>query len=523
MYKNPITDKLVRELYHDELGNPIELSPSQLEIFDTIAGRLHPRVWCGTYTQFGKSFTVGLAVLTRAAHYPEKWTIVAPKTEQAKIIMGYIIDHAFDNELIAKKLELDIKDSAERIRRERSKTKLTFKMADGSIGGVQVLSAQGKSRKNVLDGIMGFGSPNVILDESSLLGDDHFAGVIRMLGGTAMFKNDNFLMQIGNPFYRNHFHKASKNRRYHKILVDWRKGVEEGRVSQDYIDEVKDEMRPEIFRVLYDVKFPEADALDADGYSPLLTQADIDRAYMDEVPVVGRPRMAIDVAAGGRNSTVVCVRWKNAAKIVFRTQNADHMVIGPRIVHYAQKYKLEPDDIGIDSVGVGHGLWNYLEHEIGAGVRQVNGGETQLEVGKELAGLEFENLRALMYWRCAEWLKGGGKLERDRGFDELEDMRYTTELGKKIKLKTKDMMRASGISSPDTADSLAMTFAWAEAPAARHTYKRKPYIARTPYEGSDPAPRSRATITDEDGRETKSTYRGPKNSPRGPYDRYMRG
>jgi len=479
-YYNEITDKLVQELYSDESGNPITLTPGQLEIFDIIAGRTDPRSWIGTYTQYGKSFTVGLSTLTRVSHYPEKWTIVAPKADQAKIIMGYIIDHVFDNDLIAKKFEIPPNESAERIRRERSKDRLTFRMADGSIGGVQILSAQGKSKKNVLDAVMGFGSPNIILDESSLLSDDHFAGIIRMLGGY----KDNFLMQIGNPFYRNHFFKASKNPAYRKVRIDWRQGIDEGRISEEFIDEVRDEMRPDIFKVLYDVRFPEADAADKDGYLPLLTQADLERAGVDEAPMVGEPRMAIDVAGGGRNSTVVVVRTVTGAKVVFRTRESDHTLVAPKIVHYAQKYKVKSRNIGIDNVGIGHGLWNLLQQQLGKDVRGVKGGDKP-DPDASLRGLEFENLRALMYWKCAEWVKAGGKLERDRGFEELEDIRYMVKDSKKIALKSKeDMYTDDGVESPDTADALAMTFAWPEEPD-RKEYKPKPYVPQTPYEGGD--------------------------------------
>ena len=479
-YSNPVTERLVANYYSDENNDPIELTPGQLELFDIIAGRLFPRTWVGTYTQYGKSFTVALAVLTRVSHYPEKWTIVAPKTEQAKIIMGYIIDHIFDNEALSKKFEIERGESADRIRRERSRDKLTFKMADGSIGGVQILSAQGKSKKNVLDAVMGFGSPNVILDESSLLGDDHFAGIIRMLGGY----KDNFLMQIGNPFYRNHFYKASKNPRYKKLRIDWRQGVEEGRITQDFIDEVRGEMRPEIFRVLYDVRFPDADMVDPDGFLPLLGSSDIDRALVDEAPMTGENRMAIDVAGGGRNATVAVVRSHTGAKVVFRSHEQDHMLMGPHLVRYAKKYNVKASNVAVDNVGIGHGLWNFLQREIGSGVKGIKGGE-KVDPDAALNGLEFENMRAIMYWRMAEWVKGGGKLQRDRGWDEMDDVKYKVKASKKIMLKSKDKMREEGIESPDTADALAMTFAWPEEPGKGKNFKQKPYRPMTPYEGGD--------------------------------------
>ena len=467
-------------LYHHEDGSQVHLAAGQQEIFDIIAGRLYPRTWVGTFTRYGKSFAVGLAVLTRVAYHPEKWTIIAPQTDKAMIIMGYIIDHIFDNEAIAKKFEIEKGETAERIRRERSKNRLTFKMSDGSVGGVQVLSAQGQKRKNILDAVMGFGSPNIILDESSLLPDEHFAGIIRMLGGT----KDNFLMQIGNPFYRNHFFKASKNPDYHKVRIDWKQGVQEGRIQKEFIDEARNEMRSEIFKVLYDVKFPEADAIDHQGYSPLITDADLERAQIDEVQLVGKIRMGVDASGGGRNKTAVTVRARNAAKIILKTQVGDPMIVGPKIVMYSRKYKLGKRSLFVDNVGAGYGLWKYLEHELGDIVVGVNAGEKPDDLDPNLQGMLFSNLRAQMYWRAAEWINRGGKLKRHSGWEQFEDIRYTTESDKRIKLKGKNEMLKEGVSSPDDADSLALTFATVEMPEPAKG-NQKPYMPSSPYEGGD--------------------------------------
>lgn len=504
-YHNEITHRLVQELYHDEEGNPIVLTPGQLEIFDCIAGRMYPRVHTETYTQYGKSLSVGLGALTRVSHYPEKWTIIAPKADQAQIIMGYIIDHIFDNEMIAKKFEIDKGESAERIRRERSKNRLTFKMADGSIGGVQVLSAQNTRTKNLIDAILGFGSPNVIVDESSLLQDDVFAGIIRMLGGT----KNNFLMQIGNTIYRNHFFKAGKNPRYHKIHVDYRQGIREGRISKDFIQETREEMRPELFRMLYECKYPEADAVDAEGYSPLVTAAELERATAEEVQLVGKLRAGVDAAGGGANSTVLVIRARNGAKVVFRTANGDYQVIGPRIIQYLRKYKVEPENVAVDGVGVGHGLLNYLQMEYGKGVRDINAGEraeTDSDPDPMIQGLQFENLRALMAWRAGEWIKKGAKLKRDRGFTETEDIRWMVSRDKKIKVKSKQDMRKDGIESPDTFDALALTFAWPDEPE-RKAFKQKGYTPQTKYEGGDKSPRKQSgRITEADNRKGFGRY-----------------
>jgi hypothetical protein len=50
----------------------------------------------------------------------ERFTILAPSEKKAQIIMGYIIDHAFDSPMITQQLELDNDVSLDRLRRERS-------------------------------------------------------------------------------------------------------------------------------------------------------------------------------------------------------------------------------------------------------------------------------------------------------------------------------------------------------------------------------------------------------------------
>ena len=101
---------------------------------------------------------VSMAVLTRASTYPEKWAIIAPSTDKAKIIMGNIIRHIFDNEAIKMKFKIDPEESEERIRRERSKSRLTFDVGNGLIGEVFILSAEShKVGEDAGNKLMGFG------------------------------------------------------------------------------------------------------------------------------------------------------------------------------------------------------------------------------------------------------------------------------------------------------------------------------------------------------------------------------
>ena len=153
-------------------------------------------------TQYGKSLTVGLATLTSAVAIGERWVVLAPSEKKASIIMGYVIEHAFDDPLITQQLELDTQVSLDRLRRERSRTNLTFKTG----GGVMVLTLDARNQKRSFEAAMGFGGNRIILDESALIDDTLYATVKRMLGGYTYAET--FLLEIGNPFYRNHFYRT---------------------------------------------------------------------------------------------------------------------------------------------------------------------------------------------------------------------------------------------------------------------------------------------------------------------------
>ena len=77
-----------------------------------------------TPTRYGKSATVAAGVIVRASTKNEKWAIVAGSRDKAQIIMDYAIGYSLDDPLI--KTQLAIDGSLERLRRERSRDRLTF-------------------------------------------------------------------------------------------------------------------------------------------------------------------------------------------------------------------------------------------------------------------------------------------------------------------------------------------------------------------------------------------------------------
>jgi len=243
--------KFVSSFYKNVDGSSLVLTPTQVELFENIFYKTHPLNITIAFTRYGKSLTTALAVLTRCLFYPEKWAIIAPTEKQAKIIMNYIIEHLFDNEFISPKLQLEAGESLERLRRERSKKRLTFKIFESNqVSEIYILSAH-STKEDPLKGLLGFGAENIVLDESALIDDKVYVGILRMLGDS----KEPFLFELGNPIKRNHFFDSYNNPKYHKIVIDYQKGLEEGRITQEQVDLMRD--KP-YFDVLYECKFPES-------------------------------------------------------------------------------------------------------------------------------------------------------------------------------------------------------------------------------------------------------------------------
>src|SRR3990167_4218192 len=305
------TFELVKNLYRNDYGKPFELTPTQNEIFDAIFKKQHRRLHVMTFTQYGKSDVVSMAVLTRVATMGERFAIIAPSQPKARIITGYLIKHIFDNEFTTSRFKIKEGESADAIRRERSKNRLTFDVGNNQVGEVFILSAESRltSGEDIGNSLMGFGAPNVIMDEAALISDEADAKAMRMVGGFTG-TGDDFVVKIGNPFTRGHFLKAYEDPGYHKINVDFDRGIKEGRLTEGFIKEMG---KKPYFRVLYFNRFPEADDIDARGWTQLLSEDEVESfiATDQEIKHIGEKRIGNDVARGGANFTVWNLRSMN--------------------------------------------------------------------------------------------------------------------------------------------------------------------------------------------------------------------
>jgi len=419
---------------------PIELSEKQQELFATIVGRTHKRVHVMTITRYGKSFVVALAVLVRAVLFGEKWAIVAPSHPKVMIIMRYIIDFAYSNPEFRSQLDMEEKQK-DRLKREVSKTRLTFRRG----GEIFVLSADSRNKAAAGEALMGFGCPNIILDESSLIDDDIYSKIFRMLGDN----KDNFMLEIGNPFHRNHFFKNYHNDDYKKIVVDWKVALKEGRATKEFIEEMR---KKAFFDILYECKFPKEEDVDYDGWSLLVGEHDITESYRDDDPnAYGSPRLGVDIARSGGNFNVWILRTGNYARILGKTTTDNLMDVVGTTRKYIEEYNVAESDVFLDATGLGAGVYDRFR-ELGFSVSGINMAESAVDKEK------YINIRAEAYFRLREWMKAGGMLQRDSEFMDLNVIKYKMRSNGKLQIIDKETLRKNGIPSPDVADALMLTF-----------------------------------------------------------------
>ncbi len=446
--------KIANEMFVQD-GKPFELTPAQFEIFKTITAREYPRVEIISSTQYGKTLVVARAVLLRITTFPEEWMVVVPDTKRGKILLSYIIKDSAENEYFKDKLvgvKLEERSAMERLLEERSKVKLTFQVfTDNGVkySSVEIITAEARRKINAIEAIMGFGGKNVVQEEASLEDDEIDAGIFRMLAGKG---EDTFLLKIGNPFYRNHFFKSWQNPDYKKIWVDYRIGMADGRYAESFIREARTKPK---FDVLFECRFPSEGAIDNEGWSPLITQSELEMAMTDEFNPFGVPAQGCDPADEGENESIIVNRWRNVAKIDFASKEISLMDFCGKISDSIDHNKIDVRTSAVDKIGVGAMIPDELK-KVGKPIAGVNVGEA---CDTPEAQVQFVNKRAELAWKAREWIRGGGKLLRDQKWYQLLNIKYKEDHKRRLKIISKEELRQKGIPSPDAFDSLCLSFA----------------------------------------------------------------
>lgn len=311
---------------------------------------------------------------------------------------------------------------------------------------------------------------------------DEASGVDEVIFNTAegVLTNKNILvLMISNPTRLiGYFYDSHHSDRYNWQTLSFNSEdspiVDPGYIKRiaDKHGEDSDEYR---IRVLGD--FPKEDAVDKWGYVPLLTRNDLKE--VPDLDFVGSKKLGIDPSGEGNDRTVWVVRDNFKAKVVATEKVSNPKSIAQKSLSLIEYYKLKPREVIIDNFGEGANVAKELALT-GKDINAVNvGNKPSLKSEQAI----YLNLRAKMFILLKEWLRRGGELIRHDDWKQLLTIRMIRSLqGSKIMIMSKkDMRKLLGLSSPDVADALALTFLIEDEPQKK-SYKPPRYIPEK-YEG----------------------------------------
>lgn len=395
-----------------------------------------------TPSQYGKSLVVSTALLLRILSNPnEKWLLIAPTEPKAQIIMRELQSHLADNPEFEKRLKKTTKNIADKLNQEKSRKRLT--LTNGS--SIEILSADADSKSDAGIKLMGKGGANICVDESCEMTDTIESKIFRMLSAS----KDPFYFQLGNPWTRNHFYRDFTSVNFFKIWADFNIALEEGRFTEHQVDMARSKSN---FDVLFGARFPDADALDNQGYAPLFTDIMIKIATRKEKDVPywsGTRILGVDVSYKGKDSNVWVLRTDNAMRVVHKNHDPNPLNVVSTTMELARELGVEDRNIYIDSTAGGNVIFQRF-----------------LELGHMINGISFatkpvdtdhyRDIKAEGYQLLSNWISSGGLLIEDEGWEQLLNIKYKN-VGGKMQIISKDELRSMGIQSPDIADAAMLT------------------------------------------------------------------
>lgn len=167
--------------------------------------------------------------------------------------------------------------------------------------------------------------------------------------------------------------------------------------------------------------------------------------------------VGVDVARYGDDDTVIATRVGRDATFPLKRFHGLNtvQVVGRVKAHINELYRKGFKHVRcfVDEGGVGGGPVDLLKED-GFPVRGVNFGSAADDP------TQWSRKREEMWGRMREWLKDGSLVDDGALADDLTSPEFDVNLNGSIKLERKEDMKKRGLSSPDAADALALTFAY---------------------------------------------------------------
>lgn len=299
----------------------------------------------------------------------------------------------------------------------------------------------------------------VLFDEASAIDD-----IIWEVSEGAMTERGALWVALGNPTRNTGRFRECFSKRKHRWITKQIDSRTAKRANRSQIDQWVSDYGEDSDFVKVRVRgvFPQAGSMQL---IPMDVVSEARKRTVEALvtePVV----LGVDVARYGDDQSVIAIRQGRDARSRRwrRYRNVNTMQLAAEVARIAQEWRA--DAIFVDGTGIGAGVVDRLEQlslPNGCSVYEVNfGGKPDATwVGEDA---RMANKSAEMWWNMANWLKRGAIPDEQEIEDDLIGREYGYNNDNAIVLEKKEHMKERGLSSPDNADALALTFAYAVAP-----------------------------------------------------------
>ena len=206
------------------------LAPSQIEIVRKITFFEFKRFSISAMTQYGKSRCVAIAVaLYLILNVNKQIYFLSPLEQQSLIVRNYLAELIQKCPSLLEITDLSASDE-EKLTVQTSRAFQTFKTGNW----YRVMTCHDNA-----DNLMGHGINEgiIIVDEATRINNEAYVKIMRMLTSNP---DKCMLVELLNPWTRDcQAFKHSIDPNFHKIHIDWRTAVKEGRTKEWYVIEQK--------------------------------------------------------------------------------------------------------------------------------------------------------------------------------------------------------------------------------------------------------------------------------------------
>lgn len=307
------------------------------------------------------------------------------------------------------------------------------------------------ARKEQPEAFQGFHADDMlfIVDEASGVED-----IIFQVGEGAMSTKGAQTIMVGNPTRTSGYFFES----HHKMRRFWYtmkvSSLDAKMAEEDFAEKIKAQYGEDspVYRVRVLGEFPN---MDDNTVIPLSwCESAVDRD-VDKIP--GRRIWGVDVGRFGDDASALAKREKNYLLEPVRTwKGKDTMqTVGTVVQEFnSTPDRLKPDEILVDSIGIGAGVVDRLKEQ-GLPARGINVAESASVKEKHL------RLRDELWWMGREWFQNADvKIPEDPELiGELTCLTYKLSSSGKTDVESKADAKKRGIASPNRADAFLLTFA----------------------------------------------------------------